>query len=1777
MRFFRKNVTAEWNQFAFPSVFAVIGCAFFAFICLEANAAILSSKRGLGDVGANYNNLQAVGAGWYYTWGTGDANPGNFDANHYPMFWSGPSQTTINNTLAAEPTYILGFNEPERSDQANMSVSQAISAWTTISNSTVAYNSANGTNIKLVSPAVADTGGATGGQQWLANFMSQANSNGLKVDAVAFHWYGVSTPSNPSGAASSFLSRVDSYHNSYNKPVFVTEFAIHDWGGNYTDAEIIEANRQFLNIVIPGLESRSYVAGYAWYNWFSDSPLYNSGNFEPTVMGYDYVGAVQSGSTANIGGVNLGEHIAYINGGEVTMTGSPGQVKFLEALYDPNVSTNTSVISGSIDWVPTNWTKIQSGATLRKSGSNSVSFTAGTLTNSGVLEVADGVLRLGIVPSGNGSLSIFSTGGATGSTGRLELTGNINITQPVTFLPRNDPGQSDGIRNVSGNNTLSGGLTIGVGGNQTRIQSDAGQLTLSGAVTTTATSARNLYFQGVGNGVVSGVISDNASDPNGKINVAKEGAGTWTLSGANTYTGTTTVSGGTLVLKHSGSTSGVTIAAGATLRARGGISNSGGLTIAGTLDVAEGSISTISATTANLTSTVLNMDVGNGTASDRINASGAATVAGTNTVNVSAALGQSASPGSSYTLIAAASGLNAANFALGTKPASMGFTQLSLSTPTPSALVLMATGNAIPGVAYWTGDGSTASGDAANNWGAGSSINDSNWSTDAAGTIDPQQLPGATTSVIFTAANASGSSGTMMSQLDSSYSVQGLTFDVPAAPGITSTILNTNGNSLVVGNSGLSLATTSNSSTIITGSGSVLVNGDQFWSNNNNAQSLTISSAMGALSGATQLSFAGTGTGGIILSGPVGDGGGTLSTYFNQAGTTTLSAANTYTGTTTVAGNIVEITSTGRIAGNAVIASGGTLRLSGGTDGIADSSGVNVQAGGTFDVRAASAGGAKTETIAALSGNGVVTRGNSGTTTLTVGGGNQSSTFSGSIQNGSGIVVLAKTGTGTLTLTGTNTYTGGTTINDGGGALLVTSNNALGNGNVTIGNGGSNQAGVLQFSGGLTTSSVPTISFSSRSLSNSGGSAAIENVSGNNSLSANFNINNTGGSAANILSTAGTLTLTGNMTSTGLSSPRGFNFYGAGNGVASGIISNGSAQPTFVQKDGTGTWTLSGNNTFTGDTTVNAGTLILSGNNNFGGGGVNVNGGTAILSGNNTYTGGTVIDSGTTVMGHPFGLGSASSGVTLSGGGTLVVDTDGGDRAYNLNVGSNNTVNVVSGVKTGAVGINHTLGTLSVGVNDTVNVHADTDVTSGNPSITLGNITLSSGVGAGSSTFNPTTAKITIGAVTTSTNSAKTLVLDGTNTGNTVSGAISNGANVVSVTKSNSSTWTLSASSTYSGGTQIGTNNGAGVLRATANNALGTGAIDFDGSGGATGPTSRLELSGGISLTNPTITLNQRNNTSVAIESVSGNNTMSGAISLSSGGNQARIQSDANTLILSGGISAASSTRTLTLQGAGNGIASGLISNGGGAISIAKEGTGTWTLSNINTYTGTTTVSTGTLLVNGRTGTGLTTVASGATLGGSGTVAGDLSLSGDLAPGNSAGIISVTGNASFALGSSLTIEIGGIAIGSGYDHLNVSAQLALAGTLNVVLINGFVPTLGASFDLFDRGSIVGTFSNVTLPTIPNLQWDTTQLYVDGSVKLISALPGDFDGNGTVESADFVIWRKANGSQIQFDTWRSHFGQSVGSGFLGKSAIPEPAGVILFCIGMASIVISRRRG
>jgi autotransporter-associated beta strand protein len=419
---------------------------------------------------------------------------------------------------------------------------------------------------------------------------------------------------------------------------------------------------------------------------------------------------------------------------------------------------------------------------------------------------------------------------------------------------------------------------------------------------------------------------------------------------------------------------------------------------------------------------------------------------------------------------------------------------------------------------------------------------------------------------------------------------------------------------------------------------------------------------------------------------------------------------------------------------------------------------------------------------------------------------------------------------------------------------------------------------------------------------------------------------------------------------------------GSGDLTATGISGNG----TIINGADAERWLFintTGNHTFPG-TLANGGPGAL---------GFNKQGaGTVTLSGNNSHTAQTTIEGGTLVMAHPaaFGIGST---VRMAGDNvaTLDIATDGGNNLYGFVFASGVNSTILSNRATEGEGLNHTLTTLGVnGIGSgTLTIASGANVTSGAGRITFTDFGLSAGAAALTTLVNPTTANVTLGNVSKVANAtAQTLGLDGTSTDNAVTGLIADGTAVISLFKSNSSTWTISGTNTYTGNTNIGSANGAGVLRATANGALGTGTIIFDASGGNPGPTSRLELSNDIVLNNA-IELHQRNNASPIILNTGGANTLGGNINLTVGGGRGNIESDGGFLTLGGTISTTTAvTRNLHLGGAGNGAVTGQIVNNtgnpAGAIAVHKNGLGTWTLSGANTYTGSTTVNAGTLSVS---------------------------------------------------------------------------------------------------------------------------------------------------------------------------------------------------------------------
>lgn len=166
---------------------------------------------------------------------------------------------------------------------------------------------------------------------------------------------------------------------------------------------------------------------------------------------------------------------------------------------------------------------------------------------------------------------------------------------------------------------------------------------------------------------------------------------------------------------------------------------------------------------------------------------------------------------------------------------------------------------------------------------------------------------------------------------------------------------------------------------------------------------------------------------------------------------------------------------------------------------------------------------------------------------------------------------------------------------------------------------------------------------------------------------------------------------------------------------------------------------------------------------------------------------------------------------------------------------------------------------------------------------------------------------------------------------------------------------------------------------------------------------------------------------------------------------------------------------TLTVGNSNDTIYAGTITNGsGGASSLIKQGSGKLTLAGSNTYTGTTSVNEGTLVIDGSLASSEVTVASGATLKGAGTLPA-VTLHGIIAPGNSIGTLSGT-DFTFASGSTLENEINA----SGQtDLVEASSSITIepGSTLKIIPEAGTY-TPGQTYTIVKAPSINGAFSSV---------------------------------------------------------------------------------------------------
>ena len=202
---------------------------------------------------------------WYYTWGS-TAVLGLESIPFTPMCWGAKSVSKFGVPV---PT-LLGFNEPDGAAQSNLTPQQAMSLWPKLEE----------TAPRLGSPAMA--GNASKAGSWLETFVNLYP----KFDFVCVHWY---APPN----ADSFLKQIDAIYAKYQKPIWITEFAVADWAGKHPGGYDVSLVETFMKDACAGLEARDFVERYTWKTrTLSDANLGTSSLFNDdgtlTALGATY-------------------------------------------------------------------------------------------------------------------------------------------------------------------------------------------------------------------------------------------------------------------------------------------------------------------------------------------------------------------------------------------------------------------------------------------------------------------------------------------------------------------------------------------------------------------------------------------------------------------------------------------------------------------------------------------------------------------------------------------------------------------------------------------------------------------------------------------------------------------------------------------------------------------------------------------------------------------------------------------------------------------------------------------------------------------------------------------------------------------------------------------------------------------------------------------------------------------------------------------------------------------------------------------------------------------------------------------------------------------------------------------------------------------------------------------------------------------------------------------------------------------------------------------------
>ncbi|MCL1633627.1 autotransporter-associated beta strand repeat-containing protein [Luteimonas sp. SX5] len=1249
---------------------------------------------------------------------------------------------------------------------------------------------------------------------------------------------------------------------------------------------------------------------------------------------------------------------------------------------------NTLIYSGDGDASNRNWrfnNTSSGGNQLRNSGTGTLTLTgdvdaAGSfsLSMSFAAQTADMQL-LGVISSSGGSRAIGFTGGGVSRTitlgGANTYTGasTINgVTVRASTLANTGTSSSFGTGAAGGINLINGVLsyagaatgtdrTLAISGASAIRNDGTGALSLSGATTVNAGGTLTLDGGFAGTNTLSGVVS-------GAGNLGMNGAGTWMVSGDNTFTGSTTVQSGTLVAGHAAA-----FGASGALVVNGGTLDLGGFDITaaslagtgGNVDTDGGSL-TISATSGTT------RYGGNITGDGGLTKLGASTLTlyGANTYTGATTVGggtlaldfaDAAAPASN--IVSASSTLNLGGGTVNITGAngeanSQSFSGLNV---TAGNNTLRATSGTTAGSSLTVNLGNIVHAGGIVNFVAPTSgaFNTSNangalggWATITTGTqTDYAEVVGGQIVAFddytdqdnaslwqdgqFLSDEGGTANTAFFNTVSGSKQVAGLKYTAAANSTVTVSAGQTLG---LDGTIIVSSTTGSTNQTIQGGSVTGAVGGGTLGVLKNSAGTFTIASNIVDNGGAVGFTVGGTG----------GGTGGALGT-----GAVALTGSNTYTGATTVSGATLAFNSIGNggaasaigassSASSNLILENGTLRYTGGTAGT--DRGFTLINGGTtrnFEVFNAAT----------------------------------NVTFSGQVTSPDD-AGFTKTGAGTLTLANAgNDYVGVTNI--AAGTLAV---NTLANGGLASGIGAASSASSnLSLSGGGRLDYLGGTVSTDRGFTLGTGNGRIGVAQAGSTLTMSGIATGTGGLFKD---GAGTLVLSGNNTYTG------------GTQVTAGILQAGSNQAFGGNATGAGAGAMTVNAGTTldlagfspwvgglngaGNVLLGSGTLKINGNGSFSGaisgtGGITVSGPTQVMNGcGNSYTGVTALTSATLSTdclansGLVSGIGASSD---VSGG--LVLNS--GTLTY-----TGGTVDINRGftlLGTGAINVFQSGTTLGfagpiVGTGGFFKRGAGTLVLSGN-NTNSGGISIEAGTLRAGSTSAFGNG---LNGVTLSNVAGATLDLDGiNNTIATVNGGGAAGGNVTL----GSATLTLGHGSAGTA-TYLGAISGSGSLIKTGNSSfvqvLSGCNSTYDGSTTIVSGVLAVNCleSGGIASSIGDSSADAANlvlnGGTLRYVGVGGSTDRQFTLGTSGGGLEASGTgaidfTSAAPITLSG-----TGNRTLTLSGTNtdnNALSARIDNPSSGITSLAKTGTGTWVLRNSgSTYTGATNISGGVLAVD---------------------------------------------------------------------------------------------------------------------------------------------------------------------------------------------------------------------